>query len=92
MTTIRRLMRRDILLRPMDVNEYTDSVIHIQKAEQHTDKLNYFEVLQVSEQVTMMKTGDTVLLRHLEHMPPFEFNGVMCTITSEDDVEAVIEK
>ena len=92
MTTIKRLMRRDILIRPMDINEYTNSIIHIHKEEQHTDKLNYFEVLKVSDQVTLMKEGDTILLHHLEHMPPFEYDGIMCTVTSEDDVAAVIPK
>lgn len=89
---IKRLMRRDILLRPMDVNEYTSSIIHIHKRDQHTEALNYFEVLQISEKVTMMEVGDTVLLPHLKHMPPFTFDGVRCAVTSEDEVIAVLPK
>lgn len=76
----------------MDINEYASTIIHIKKVEQHTDKLNYFEVLQVSDKVTLMKAGDTILLDHLVHTPPFEFNGVMCAVTSEDEVSAVIEQ
>lgn len=91
MTTKIRLLKKDVLIRPMDINEYTDSVIHIKKDDQHTDYLNYFEVLQISDEVTLMKAGDTVLLKHLQHTPPFELNGVMCAVTSEDEISAVIE-
>jgi len=87
-----RLLKKDILIRPMDVNEYTSSIIYIKKDNQHEDKLNYFEVLQVSDQVTLMKAGDTIMLEHLKHTPPFMLNSVKCAVTSEDDVAAVIEK
>lgn len=86
-----KLLKRDILIRALDINERIDSVIHVQLAEQHTDKLNYFEVLQVSDQVTMIKAGDTILLDHLKHTPPFFWNDVKCAVTSEDDVSAVID-
>lgn len=87
-----KLLKKDILIRPMDINEYSDSAIYIKKKEQHTDKLNYFEVLQVSDKVTLMKAGDTILLDHLKHTPPFELNNIKCAVTSEDDVAVVLEK
>lgn len=92
MTIKIRLLKKDILIRPLDVNEYTNSIIHIKKENQHEDKLNYFEVLQVSDQVTLMKTGDTIMLDHLKHTPPFVLNNIKCAVTSEDDVAVVIEK
>lgn len=90
MTTKIRLLKRDILIRPLDVNEYTNSIIHIKEHGQHDKELNYFEVLQISDKVTMIEVGDTILLHHLQHVPPFDLNGVKCTITSEDEVEAVL--
>jgi len=92
MTTNIRLLKKDILIRPMDINEYSESVIHIAKEDQHQDAVNYFEVLQISDKVTLMDAGDTILLDHLHHTPPFELNGVMVAVTSEDDVAAVLPK
>lgn len=86
-----RLLKKDILVTPKNINEVEKSTIHIVSDSEQKEKLNYFEVLVVSDQVTMVKPGDIIILGYMNHMSPIEWEGKMCAITSEDMVEAVIE-
>lgn len=87
-----KLLKKDILITPKDINEVTDSIIHVVKADEQKEKLNYFDVIDVSEQVTMVKPGDVILLEYMHHTIPMDWNGRMCSVTSEDEVVAVFDK
>lgn len=87
-----RLLKKDVLIKPKDSNEVTNSVIHVAKEDEQKEKMNFFEVLSVSDEVTMVKEGDTILLKYLQHTIPMLWNDELCAITSEDDIDAVIEE
>ena len=86
-----RLFKKDILIEPYKKNDVHKSILHVVEEDEGKEKLNYFKVLQVSSQVTMVKENDIILVEHLVHTPPMMWNDKMCAIVSEDDVVAVIE-
>ena len=92
MTQKIRLLKKDVLIKPKDINDVVKSIIHIHKEDEGKEKLNYFEVLEVSPNVTMVNKGDTVLIEHLQHTMPVIINDERCAVTSEDDIVAVIEQ
>lgn len=92
MTEKLKLLKKDVLIKPKDINDVSNSLIHIFKEDEQKEKLNFFEVLAVSDQVTMVKEGDIVLLEFLQHTIPMLWNDEKCAITSEDDIAAVIEE
>lgn len=88
-----RLMRRDVLIKSKNKNEFlrTDNLIYVPE-DKKEDKIQFYEVLIISDKVTMFKVGDIILLEWGEHTLPMEWNGIRCAVTSEDDILAVLEK
>ena len=90
-TNITRLLHKDILIKHRNTNDFTGSSIRLLDDENKSD-LMYFEVLQVSPDVTEIEVGDVVILPWPNVMMPFLLNGERVTITSEDEVWAVLKE
>lgn len=86
-----KLFRKDILVTPIDKNEVYNSIIHVVESEEQREELNFFKVLKISKEVTEVVEGDIILLGMGKHTPPTIIDGIRVAITSENDVEAVIE-
>ena len=87
-----KLFKRDVLIAPVDTSVVEKSIVYVKREDENKKKLNYFEVLDVSSQVTMVKPGDIILLEYMKHTLVMEWNNKMCAITSEDEISAVIDK
>ena len=86
-----RLLKKDILITPFNKNDLGESVIHLIDDGKQEDSLNYFEVLKVSEKVVEVKKGDIIILSIGNHTAPVMVDNKRVAITSEEDVEAVVE-
>ena len=88
-----RMLRKDVLVTQKDYYEIHKSEAGIIVVDDQVgkEKLNYFEVLKVSKNVTMVKEGDIILLEHLTHTPPQLIDNKMCAVVSEDDIVGVLE-
>jgi co-chaperonin GroES (HSP10) len=85
------LLKRDILVKPLKYQEvHQTSIIVVDDESSKRDAAQFFEVLQVSKEVTMIKKGDTIVIHQGMHTIPMLWEDVMCAITSEDDVLAVL--
>ena len=86
------LLKKDILVEPVKNQEVNPSEIIVVDSEEKNEALLYFRVLVISDNVTMVREGDVIILQHGDHTPPVRWNGVLCAVTSEDDVVAVLEE
>jgi co-chaperonin GroES (HSP10) len=84
-----RLLHNDVLIRSKKL-EVSSTIAVVQKNERK-EKLNAFEVISVSPNVTLVKPGDTILVNYGEHTIPMLWNGETCAITSENSIAAVLE-
>lgn len=87
-----RLLNKDVLITPINKNEVFESIIHVVESDEHQQPLNYFRVLKVSPEVTEVQKDDIIMLRMGNHTPVVYVDTFRVAITSEDDVEAVVEK
>lgn len=86
------LLKKDILVKPLKYQDvHQTSIIVVDDESSKVDAAQYFEVLKISDKVTMIKEGDTVIIHQGMHTIPMLWEDVMCAITSEDDVLAVLE-
>lgn len=87
---IKRLLHKDILIKHRNTNDFNSSPIYMFDDENKSD-IMFFEVVKVSPNVTLVKEGDVVLLPWSRVIPPFMVGDERLTITSEDEIYAVIE-
>jgi hypothetical protein len=90
-----KLLRNDILVKPLTKVEVTNSTIYTKESVDETD-VQFFEVLQVAESVNAVKVGDIVGVSWREMTPPMlmDIDGVEMKvgITDEEKVQFVVEK
>jgi hypothetical protein len=90
-----KLLRNDILVKPLTKVEVTNSTIYTKESVDETD-IQFFEVLQVAESVNVVKVGDIVGVSWREMTPPMliDIDGVEMKvgITDEEKVQFVVEK
>lgn len=88
-----KLLKKDILIKKKSINEITKSRIHLVLADEQKEGANYFEVVQVSPEVTEFKAGDTILLPFGAHTIPFVMDdGQEYAISDELQVMGVLEE
>jgi hypothetical protein len=87
-----RLLRKDVLITSIDKNEVVKSVIHVIEHDEQQQALNYFKVLRVSDKVTEVVPGDIIILGMGNHTVPVMVENMLVAVTSEDDIEAVVEE
>lgn len=89
-----KLLNRDVLVRLVKKTDIQKSVIYTQETIDESE-YQFFEVLAVSDEVTMFGVGDTVVCSWLKITPPMsvQINGETVTvgITSQDEIVAVVE-
>lgn len=85
-----KLMHKDVLIKPRSKNEFVKTSLLLMD-QKKGDDINFYEVLDVSDRVTMVKRGDVVLIEGANHTVPMLWNDERCAITSEDDIVGVIE-
>lgn len=86
-----KLFRKDVIITPYEKNALNGSIIHVVEYDEGKEGLNFFKVLRVSDKVESVKEGDIVILKMGKHTPPSQFGDVRAAITSEDDIEAIVE-
>jgi hypothetical protein len=90
-----KLLRNDILVKPLTKVEVTNSTIYTKESVDDTD-IQFFEVLQVAESVNTVKVGEIVGVSWREMTPPMlmDIDGVemKAGITDEEKVQFVVEK
>jgi hypothetical protein len=90
-----KLLRNDILVKPLTKVEVTNSTIYTKESVDDTD-IQFFEVLQVAESVNAVKVGEIVGVSWREMTPPMlmDIDGVEMKvgITDEEKVQFVVEK
>lgn len=89
-----KLIRKDILIKLKPEHEVKKSAIYY-KEDIDNNKIQHFEVLKVSDNVTLVKVGDIVGISWLNCTSQFDgmFNGVRekMGISDEDQVEFILE-
>jgi len=85
-------MHNDILVHMIPQSDIFKSDIIIIDSEEKNKEMSYFKVLKVSPLVTDVVVGDTIILPHLGHTPPFELGGIMCAVVGERDVVGVLDE
>lgn len=90
-----KLLRNDILVKPITKVEVTNSLIYTKESVDDTD-IQFFEVLQVADSVNTVKVGEIVGVSWREMTPPMlmDIGGVEMKvgITDEEKVQFVVEK
>ncbi len=88
-----RLFRKDILIRPVDKNLLSKSVIQIYGTDRQaaTNDVQYYEVLSTGPDCREIKKGDTVMMKWIDTMPMFELDGKKTTLTDESRVMGICE-
>lgn len=86
-----KLLREDILIKKHPLKNMLSSIIDVISDDEQKEKLNWFEVLSVSENVTEVVVGDVILLEYLKHTIPVELDGEMCAITEQQYIVGVLE-
>lgn len=89
-----KLLRNDILVKPLTKVEVTNSLIYTKESVDETD-IQFFEVLQVADSVNTVKVGEVVGVSWREMTPPMlmDIDGVEVKvgITDEEKVQFVAE-
>lgn len=88
--TIKRLFNKDILLKHRNTNDFTGGMIRVHDDQDSSD-VKYFEVVLASDGCQDVQVGDIVMLPWPRVMPPFMLNDERYTITSEDEVWAILD-
>ena len=89
--TFKPFKKDDLLIQSIDYYDIHKTSIIVKDEERKNDAMSYFEVIKVGDEVTEMKIGDTIILGHLQHTPPFEIEGQMYAVVSEKDVVGVLD-
>lgn len=86
-----KLMNEDVLVM-LDENEaaFRQGRI-IQLKNRNEARLDYCKVLKVSDKVTDVKVGDTVLLSWTNMTPPFLIGTKRVAVTSQERIEGILE-
>lgn len=83
--------KTDILVQQIDYYDIHQTEIIVVDDERKNDAVSYYEVIKKGDDVTEMEIGQTIILGHLQHTPPFEIEGEMYAVVEEKDVIGVID-
>lgn len=91
-----RPMKKDVVVKLKRKNEVEGFSRFIVQENTEESKIQYFEVLKKSDEVTMMEVGDIIMCEWTRMTPPFQVlddNGVLMDVgvTSQDEIIAVVE-
>lgn len=92
-----RLIRKDILIRPLDPNDIGKKLIKVygrdktQEQLRGENKVKLYTVLVTGPSCKEVKVGDTIMVNWVDTVPPVEFNGEMVTLTDESRVLGICE-
>lgn len=90
-----RLLKKDILIEMKPKMAVNKGIIHVKESIEESS-IQFFTVLLVSPDVTLVKAGDTIAMSWKRITSPFmaEFKGrtVKVGITSEEEVDVVVEE